>query len=190
MRLVAVVLLLAGACSEGTDPGTQYYSLSQAQAEAVAGVLVAGAAGPLLALVPQTVASGLIQLPVTASTDCPERGVTTLSGTIQGTASGGSASLLINVGESVSRCAFPLEGKTYEVNGVPVVSVGGFANYLDGVLLATQSLFLSGTVQVIGDQNAQAICPVDLTVTITSWSSPVRVQGNLCGRGIDQTVVV
>jgi len=189
MRRPAVLLLLAVACSEGTDPGTQYYSLSQTQAEAATEVLVAGVAGPLLALVPRTVTSGLIQLPVTSSTDCPESGVMTLSGIIQGTVSGGAASLLINVGESVSRCVVPLEGKTYEMNGVPVISVGGFVNYLGGLLLATQSLFLTGTVQVIGDQNAQAICPVDLTVTITGWSSPVRVQGSLCGRGIDQTVV-
>jgi hypothetical protein len=190
MRRPAVLLWLAVACSESTDPGNQYYSLSQVQAEAVVEVLVAGGVGPLMPLVPQEVTSGLVQLPVTASTPCTPTGAITLSGTIQGTATSGSASLLLNVGESVSACEIEIEGKTYRMNGVPVVAIGGFANYLDGALLNTQSLFFSGTVQVIGDQNAQAICPVDLTVTITDWSPDVHVQGNICGRGIDQTVGV
>lgn len=190
MRRPAALLLLAVACSEGTDPGTQYYSLSQVQAEAVAEVLVATGVGPLMTLLPQEVSSGLVQLPVTASTPCTPSGVITLSGTIQGTATSGSASLLLNVGQSVSACLIEIEGNTYTLNGVPVLSIGGFANYLDGALVSTQSLFFSGTVQVIGGQNAQAICPVDLTVTITDWSPSVRVQGNLCGRGIDQTVAV
>lgn len=190
MRRSAGLLLLAVACSEGTGPGTQYYSLSQVQAEAVVATLVAAGVGPLMPLVPQEVGSGLVQLPVTASTPCAPSGVITLSGAIQGQATAGAASLLLSVGQSVSACVIEIEGKTYTLNGVPVLSIGGFANYLAGALLATQSLFFSGTVQVIGDQNAQAICPVDLTVTITNWSSPVRVQGNLCGRGIDQTVAV
>ena len=86
----------------------------------------------------------------------------------------GSASLLINVGQSVSRCAFELEGKTYTMNGVPVLSVGGFANYLNGVQVTNQSVFITGTVQVIGDQNAQAICPVSARARI----APVKLKGS------------
>jgi hypothetical protein len=190
MRRLPLLALLAAGCAEGTEPGTQYYGLSQAQAQAVAEVLTVGGVGPLLALVPPTVTPGLVQLPVAASTDCPVGGATSLSGIVQGTASASSAALLISAGLSPGRCVFELEGKTYEVNPVGALSVGGFANYVNGVLVNTQTVFLSGTVQVIGDQNAQALCPVDLTVTITGWAPTVRVQGNLCSRGIDQTVSV
>jgi hypothetical protein len=48
MRRSAGLLVLAVACSEGTGPGTQYYSFSQVPAEAVAEVLVVTGVGPKL----------------------------------------------------------------------------------------------------------------------------------------------
>ena len=190
MRRGIPFLLLAGACSEGTDPGSQYYGLSQVQAEAVTDQLVIGGVGPVLALAPATVGTGLVQIPVAVSSDCPESGVIALSGSIRGTASNGAAALLLSAGESVSACGIAAQGKTYTIYAVPVLSLGGFINYLNGVMVPTQTAFINGTVQVVGDQNAQAVCPVDLTITITGWSPSVRTQGTVCGRGIDQTVVV
>lgn len=190
MRRATGLLLLATACSEGTDPGAQYYSLSQVQAEAVSDQLVKGGIGPIMTLAPATVGSGLVEVPVAVTSDCPEGGVISLSGSIRGTASSGAAALLMSTGESVSACIIRIEAGSYTMYAVPVLSVGGFLNYLNGVMVNTQTAFISGTVQVIGGQNAQAVCPVDLTITITGWSPDVRVQGSVCGRGIDQTVTV
>jgi hypothetical protein len=190
MRQAIPFLLLAAACASGTDPGSQYYGLSQVQAEAVTDELVQGGVGPILPLAPPTVGSGLVEIPVAVTTDCPESGAISLSGTLRGTASNGAAALLLSAGESVNRCVIRIEDKTYELNGVPVLSLGGFINYLNGVMVNTQSFFINGTVQVVGGQGAQAICPVDIIVTVTGWSPDVRAQGTVCQHGIDQTVTV
>lgn len=190
MRRAIPVLLFAAACADGTDPDSQYYGLSQVQAEAVTDRLVIGGVGPILRLAPPTVGSGLVEIPVAVSSACPEGGAISLSGTLRGTASNGAAALLLGASESVNRCVIQIQDKTYELNGVPVLSLGGFINYLNGVMVNTQSFFINGTVQVIGSQGAQAICPVDLIVTVTGWSPDVRAQGTVCQHGIDQTVGV
>ena len=190
MRRAMALFLLAGACAEATDPGSQYYNLSQVQAEAVTDQLVKGGIGPIMDLAPATVGSGLVEVPVAVTSDCPEGGVISLSGSLRGTASNGAAALLLSAGESVSACVIRIEAASYTMYAVPVLSLGGFINYVNGVMVNTQTAFISGTVQVIGGQGAQAICPVDLTITITGWSPDVRVQGSVCGRGIDQIVAV
>lgn len=189
-RTLAAPLLWLGACSASTGPGTPALELSQAQAAAIAEVLVKGGVGPILPLAPQQVTDGVVQVPIVAATLCPASGTTTLSGTIQGSAAGGSAALVVNASESASRCVVVVAGQPIEVNGVPALVAGGLLIYADGVLASTQTMGLAGTIQVIGDGGVQALCPVDLSVTITNWSPTVLVSGAVCGRGVDQTVVL